>query len=141
MLVSSWINECKDSHAKCRLDTGLWAPTRLLYVGGSDNPRLVETSQEIFQKPYAALSHMWGDRSQLPPLRTILSKYEDMQKGIPMWMLSKNFADAVTVARQLGLQYIWIDSLCIIQDSLTDWQKEAVMMHKVYRYAEVTIVA
>jgi hypothetical protein len=140
-LVSSWIRECKDSHAKCRLDTLLWVPTRLLYVGGSEDPRLIETSPKGVQEPYAALSHMWGGPSQLPPLRTILSKYEDMLKAIPMWLLSKNFADAVIATRQLGLQYIWIDSLCIIQDSPADWQREAVMMHKVYRYAEVTIVA
>lgn len=113
----------------------------MLHVGGSEEPRLVETAQGAVQEPYAALSHMWGDSSRLPPLRTILAKYEDMKMGISMWMLSQNFADAVVVTRQLGLQYIWIDSLCIIQDSVTDWQKEAVMMHKVYRYAEVTIVA
>jgi hypothetical protein len=116
-------------------------PTRLLYVGGSEDPRLVETAQEGVREPYAALSHMWGDSSQLPPLRTILAKYEDMKTRISMWMLSQNFTDAVIVTRQLGLRYIWIDSLCIIQDSAADWQKEAVMMHKVYRYAEVTIVA
>ncbi len=123
------------------MDTEFWVPTRLLYVGGSDDPRLVEMVENGIQEPYAALSHMWGDASRLPPLRTILSKYDDMKMAIPVWMLSKNFADAINVTRQLGLRYIWIDSLCIIQDSPTDWQKEAFMMHKVYRYAEVTIVA
>jgi hypothetical protein len=66
---------------------------------------------------------------------------EKMKSGILMWELSKNFAHAVIVTRQLGLRYIWIDSLCILQDSPKDWQKEAAMMHKVYRYADATIVA
>jgi hypothetical protein len=140
-LVSKWISDCKSFHSKCRLDEPIWVPTRLLYVGESEDPRLIESVQEGIQEPYAALSHMWGDPSQLPPLRTILSKYEDMKIGVSMWELSKNFSDAVIVTRQLGLRYIWIDSLCIIQDSPTDWQKEAIMMHKVYRHAEVTIVA
>jgi hypothetical protein len=140
-LVSKWVNDCKSSHSKCRLDDAPWVPSRLLHVGGSEDPRLVETAQEGVKEPYAALSHMWGDSSQLPPLQTIMAKYEDMKTKISMWMLSQNFADAVIVTHQLGLQYIWIDSLCIIQDSATDWQKEAVMMHKVYRCAEVTIVA
>ena len=136
VLASNWISDCKSSHPRCRLDTALWVPTRLLYVGGPEDPRLVEAAQEGVQEPYAALSHMWGDPSQIPPLRTISSKYRDyMETGIPLWMLSENFADAVIVTRQMGLHYIWIDSLCIIQDSPTDWQKEAVMMHKVYRYA------
>jgi uncharacterized membrane protein len=108
---------------------------------GSQLPRLVEAAKEGIQAPYAALSHMWGDYSQIPLLRTIESKYEVMKSRIPMWELSKNFADAVVVTRKLGLRYVWIDSLCIIQDSQSDWKKEAAMMHDVYRYAEITIAA
>jgi hypothetical protein len=84
---------------------------------------------------------MWGDLSKIPPLRTLASRYEAMKSGIPVWELSMNFADTVAVARKLGLRYIWIDSLCIIQDSPSDWDREAATMHEVYKYAEVTIAA
>ena len=119
-------------------------PTRLLFVGSlgdSDHLRLVDIRQGDVRGPYAALSHMWGGPDKLPPLQTILSTYEKLKSGIPVWTLPKNFADAVFVTRQLGLQYIWIDSLCIIQDSPSDWHKEAATMHQVYRFADVTIVA
>jgi hypothetical protein len=101
-------------------------------------PRLVDNGD---YGPFAALSHMWGDMNHRPPLRTVQYNYEEMKAGIPIWKLSKNFADAMTVTRKLGLQYIWIDSLCIIQDIADDWKKEAVTMHAVYKYAVVTIVA
>jgi hypothetical protein len=143
-LMSTWISDCKKYHSKCQLDPLTWIPSRLLYVGpadGTEDPRLIETSHEGIQGNYAALSHMWGSPRQFPPLRTMTSNYEKMKSGIPMWELSKNFAHAVIVTRRLGLRYIWIDSLCIFQDAPQDWQKEAAMMHKVYRYAEVTIVA
>src|ERR1700712_3169166 len=52
-----------------------------------------------------------------------------------------NFRDAVKVTRALGLRYIWIDSLCIIQDSFADWQYESQRMAQVYANAYITIVA
>lgn len=138
------MNDCKAFHSKCQLGTTAWIPSRLLDVGspgGSDDPKLTETAQKCIAEPYAALSHMWGDAKRHPPLQTITSKYESMKSGIPMWQLPKTFAHAVAVTRQLGLRYIWIDSLCILQDLPRDWQNEAAMMHKVYKYAEVTIAA
>lgn len=90
---------------------------------------------------YAALSHVWGDVEAAPPLKTIRGNYDEMKEGIPLFRLPPNFADAVETCRRLGVQFIWIDSLCIIQDSDEDWQQEAGTMHEVYRNAEVTIVA
>jgi hypothetical protein len=86
---------------------------------------------------------MWGDPTQghAPPLRTLKANYTMMLSGIPRQMMSKNFVDAVIVTRQLGLQYIWIDSLCIVQDSPEDWHSEAATMYKVYKVADITIVA
>ncbi|PVH81422.1 hypothetical protein DL98DRAFT_349267, partial [Cadophora sp. DSE1049] len=132
---------CKDNHEKCKLESNTWLPSRLLDVGprdGSQLPRLIETKESNDLGPYAALSHMWGS---LIPLRTIQGNYQELKSGIPMWKLSKNFAQAVVTTRQLKLRYLWIDSLCIIQDLASDWNKEAATMHKVYSHAEVTIVA
>ncbi|KAF2683898.1 HET-domain-containing protein [Lentithecium fluviatile CBS 122367] len=60
---------------------------------------------------------------------------------IPFHDLSKTFKDAVVATRRLGLQYLWIDSLCIIQDSEDDWRREAASMASVYNNAVVTIAA
>jgi hypothetical protein len=145
-MISKWIDECKSNHSSCHLLDSPWHPTRLLDVGtlnGIELPRLVETAGEDIQESYAALSHMWGDPNQghAPPVRTLKANYEEMKSGIPRQMMSKNFIDAAITTRRLGLRYIWIDSLCIIQDSLEDWHAEAATMDKVYKFAEITIVA
>jgi len=62
-------------------------------------------------------------------------------KDIPFGTLSCLFQDAVTVTRKIGIRYLWIDSLCIIQNSRQDWEQESAVMGKVYECAEVTISA
>lgn len=141
-MMSEWVNTCKATHELCRIDHSPWLPSRLLEVGQDGNViRLVETRSYDVRGPYAALSHMWGDMSREPPLRTLVSNYEDMKAGIASTNLPRNFQDAMTTAHFLGIQYVWIDSLCIIQDLSSDWEKEAATMHQVYKYAHLTIVA
>ena len=55
--------------------------------------------------------------------------------------MSQNLQDAVVVTRLLGLRYLWIDSLCIIQDSKSDWEEEGSKMDQVYKNAYVTLAA
>jgi len=163
-VMKDWIRDCQEHHRVCNesLDTAdpEWIPTRLLYVGSSaadDLPRIVEKdtlikastattadSDSAVQRrrvQFAALSHMWGDVDMAPPTQALHSNYEQMKRDLPTSRLSQNFRDAVETCRRLGLQYIWIDSLCIIQDSNSDWELEAGSMHMVYQYAVVTIVA
>lgn len=146
-MILSWISECKSKHLACRIPefSTPWLPTRLLDVGSDVDsrwPRVVETKGLLgSQVTYAALSHMWGDVIVAPPLRTMDYNYAEMTSGISVWRLPLNFADAVKTCRRLGIQYIWIDSLCIIQDNGEDWRREAGTMHLVYKNAEVTIVA
>ena len=61
--------------------------------------------------------------------------------AIPYEALTKTFSDAVTVTRALDLRYLWIDSLCIVQDSSDDWRTESAQMGHVYQRAELTIAA
>ncbi|KAM5349061.1 hypothetical protein ACJ41O_008884 [Fusarium nematophilum] len=92
-------------------------------------------------KEFAALSHMWGDMTVSPPLRTFKSNLETMKKEIKLAELPLNFSHAIHVCIRLNIKYLWIDSLCIIQDSAEDWKYEAGLMHMVYQLALVTIVA
>ncbi|KAI2619925.1 HET-domain-containing protein [Hypoxylon sp. NC1633] len=148
-LMKNWMSTCSNHHAQCQLGTpAKWLPTRLLQISksGTIKVRLVETRNLYNMHPerpvqFIALSHMWGDVSISPPLRTLRSNYDNMQQGIRMQELPRNFIDTVLVCRELGLEYVWIDSLCIIQDSPEDWKREAVTMHLVYKYAQATIVA
>jgi Heterokaryon incompatibility protein (HET) len=53
-------------------------------------------------------------------------------EGVPVAQLPLTFQDAITVTRHLGFEFIWIDSLCILQDSREDWLRESSLMGKVY---------
>lgn len=64
-----------------------------------------------------------------------------MQIRIPWAELPNTFQDAITVTRMLGLKYIWIDSLCIVQDDAQDWEREAAKMAIIFEAAYVTIAA
>lgn len=64
-----------------------------------------------------------------------------MKCSIPWAALPTTYKDAIITTHKLGLQYIWIDSLCIIQDQLSDWEIEAKDMGRIYKNSEVTIAA
>ncbi|KAF2476061.1 HET-domain-containing protein, partial [Lindgomyces ingoldianus] len=116
-------------------------PTRIIDVGSPDreiSPRLIETKGMAGY--YVALSHCWGKPSKRP-LMTTQSSIQSHLTNIPWELVPKAYQDAMTATRRLGLQYIWIDSLCIIQDSHSDWLDESTHMGMVYENARLTIAA
>jgi hypothetical protein len=87
---------------------------------------------------WAVLSHRWGIGSTA----TLREDTLDTQKsGISISSLPATFQDAIKLTRFLGPRYLWIDSLCIIQDSVADWQTESATMPGIYQNAFVTIAA
>lgn len=89
---------------------------------------------------YIALSHRWGNSN---PLQLRQDTYAQFRSGIALGSMPPTFRDAVLVARHLCVRYLWIDALCIIQneDNISDWSREASLMHKVYSSAYCTISA
>jgi hypothetical protein len=132
-------------HANCRkssISTPVpFVPTRLLDVS-NDRVRLIETKAgralPDADRRYVALSHCWGP---IPIITTLQENYQDHLQNIPLAKLSKTFREAVHGTRMLGFRYLWIDSLCIIQKSKSDWEVEAATMCDVYRRAAVTLAA
>jgi hypothetical protein len=124
---------------------GQAAPSRLIDVGVADDfsdVRLYLTDQAAFDALYLALSHCWG-KTPVVTLRTeCLAAFE---QRIPFETLSTTFKHAIIATRQLrkyfGVHFIWIDSLCIIQDSLLDWQQESKKMGQIYSDAFCVIAA
>jgi len=82
---------------------------------------------------YWTLSHRWGDPEKVFQLRH--STESSFRNGIALEQLSPTFRDAAPLVHGLGLQHIWIDSLCIFQDSLADSQCEASTMSDVYHHS------
>jgi hypothetical protein len=90
---------------------------------------------------YTAFSHVWGDPKSHNILRTTKSTLGAMEHGISWCDLPRSFQDAVTITRRLGIRYLWIDSLCIIQDDKEDWEVESAKMAEVYENAYLVIAA
>ncbi|KAN0103526.1 Heterokaryon incompatibility protein (HET) domain containing protein, partial [Hyaloscypha variabilis] len=144
--VQDCLDTCIKNHGSCQLvDPPL--PKRVLFFEAntlSDAPFLVHLyiPKRLDRQPYAALSHCWGSREdQMHILKAEKENLTTLESSIPWNRLSKTFQDGITVASKLGLQYIWIDSLCIIQDDKDDWIIEAAKMGEIYQNAYVTIAA
>ncbi|KAK0616722.1 heterokaryon incompatibility protein-domain-containing protein, partial [Immersiella caudata] len=87
---------------------------------------------------YGTLSHCWGTTQML---RTTSATLPGRYAGIPWTKLPLTFRRAVDTTRRLGFRYLWIDSLCIVQDSVDDWNGESSRVSNIYRDAVVCISA
>jgi hypothetical protein len=87
---------------------------------------------------YAALSYCWGDTK---PLVTISSNIKTHYQGITSTDLPQTLQDALRVAKALGLNYLWVDQLCIVQDDPEEWALESEKMGQVYAEAWVVLAA
>lgn len=87
---------------------------------------------------YLALSYVWGEPQPHQTTTSNVSVYTD---GIDASLLPRTLRDVIRVTHTLGFQYLWVDSLCIIQDKDKDKVHEIGCMHLVYRYAHLTIIA
>jgi hypothetical protein len=87
---------------------------------------------------YLTLSHCWGGQLMMKLLSSNVRAYE---KAIQEQTLPATFRDAITVTRQLGFRYLWIDALCIIQDSDEDWEREVGKMASVYKNCRLMLSA
>ncbi|TVY41306.1 hypothetical protein LSUB1_G004145 [Lachnellula subtilissima] len=135
----NWLDECHQQHASCPTEQIPVLPSRVVDVGTSKDAQFcrILVSNGITSK-YVALSHCWG--GPISPLLTT-DTLPGFQEALAISDLPANFRDAVLVTRNLGLQYLWIDSLCIIQDSSRDWEVESRKMCSIYQNATVTISA
>jgi hypothetical protein len=141
-LARDWYGTCLKDHDYCRKGTeaGIFFPSRILDLETGDPTivKLLVTASAPIKEIYITLSHCWG-KSQILKLET--TNLQDFLKGIPLQRLPKTFRDAVQMGRNLGIRYLWIDSLCILQDSKEDWLKESAVMGKIYRYGSLNIAA
>lgn len=140
--IKSWMDTCRREHSKCLKATNTTLPTRILDVEPDpdrrDNIRIYETRGEMGR--YIALSYCWGG-----PQPVLLKRHTHEQMtgaaGIELSQLPLTIQDAVRVTRDLGLRYLWVDALCIIQDSREDMKHELTQMASVFKNAYITISA
>jgi hypothetical protein len=96
--------------------------------------KLIDSRGE--EADYICLSHCWGLAQIITTTKATLN---ERKRGIPWGLLSNTFQDAIVMTRTLGFRYIWIDSLCIVQDDALDWEKESAQMASVYSNGYLTL--
>lgn len=146
--IHSWFRQCVLEHAACSKNTELpLLPTRVIDISDKDGVKLIESNGS--RGNYFAISHRWGDLATMP--RCLHENIDDLKKNVPWNWLTQTFRDAIVFARSFSnwyikefpgsepISYIWIDSLCIIQNSAEDWAKESAQMCAVYEGAILTI--
>lgn len=140
--IGHWIDDCLENHTECPRSTNTPLPTRVLDVGKdaqvpSEHVRLhVSSAGECGR--YVALSYCWGTGTQT---RTLQQNLGEHMRSITVSSLPQTMQDAIRVTRELKVRYLWVDALCIVQDSSDDWNREAAQMPSIYKNAVVTISA
>ncbi|RFU79497.1 het-domain-containing [Trichoderma arundinaceum] len=161
---ANWISDCLSKHdcARCTLlpsspdGVGQAAkgpisgqntlPRRLVdlreFSTSSPKIRIVDTDEmaevEKNTLSYATLSYCWGKESFY---KTLQGNLKQSSVNIPHSRLPRTFQDAFVIATRLGAAFIWIDALCIIQDSAADWNVESAKMPYIYSRALFCIAA
>ncbi len=114
----------------------------MLIARARKSAALVSTESLSPTAKYLALSHRWGAPGKHRAFRTMKADDKGQQERIiEIDQLPKTFRNAIEVTRSLGVQYLWIDSLCIVQDDKEDWNRESKRMEQVFSSAYCTIAA
>lgn len=136
--IKEWIRICDEHHgAACRPPSSGALPSRLIDVSDRDTLRLHETRPGERLR-YATLSYCWGGPQTF---QTATATVAARVRGFSVGDLPQTLRDAVRLAQALGLRYLWVDSLCIIQDSAGDKSDQVARMADIYRNAYLTISA
>ncbi|KAL1625309.1 hypothetical protein SLS54_003397 [Diplodia seriata] len=147
-LAKGWFTRCEENadgtHDECNAFIAKSRPTRVLdveHARESSRLRLVCVEDAPGDR-YITLSHCWGawGAKELPMLTTA-NLEERQNEGMDVSDLPQTFRDALEVASWYNVKWLWIDSLCIIQDSPSDWFREASLMARTYKHAVLNISA
>lgn len=153
-----WIRDAASSHCRREYEPNEQIPseiipvkalpTRLLKIGGSHDlvVRLVELDAlnmgeklQIASEGYATLSYCWGPEGN--PLQLKSGNHQLLRRGIRASLLPLTVEQSIKFVHSLGLGFIWVDALCIIQDSVQDKEIEISRMGSYYGFNTLTICA
>ena len=138
------IEHCVQNHSDCVPNDQQSLPKRLLDIGTSDRSRvkLVDSDDlDCGDRRYATVSHRWCEKDDPMLMTKEESKDDHYALGIPKQNMPEVLIDAMKVTRTLGLRYLWMDSLCMIQDNKEDMEEELPQMGTYYANAYFTIAA
>ena len=136
--IQSQLRNCEEHSSWCLPPEPSSLPRRVLDVGSKEQDKiyLLETHGE--KGLYITLSHCWGSK---PILKTTKENYDHRRIGIPWSKMPATFKDAIKITRALHIQYLWIDSLCIIQGDILDWEQQSASMADIYSSCYLNLAA
>ncbi|KAH6662760.1 hypothetical protein B0J14DRAFT_610135 [Halenospora varia] len=142
-MPGAWLHTCLTSHERCGKanNPSLMAllPSRVINVSISSDPGSVRLCTGSAQQGiYFTLSYRWNQTEDASFQTTTLKELQ-YKEAIRIEALPKVMQDAISITRIFGVQYLWIDALCIIQDSPDDWKREAKEMATIYKNSLLTI--
>ena len=141
-LAKQWLESCIHKHTTCARPKALhgWKPKRLIDIDPQRSSLQLCSSQTIQDGfKYVTLSHHWS-----PSTKRCMLLSENLtvwMEALPEQDLNQTIRDAIQVTRSLGIKYIWIDALCIIQNSEEDWLAQSIQMDKIYKHSYCNIAA
>jgi hypothetical protein len=145
-LILQWFSTCKKSHGECNAPgvNGSFKPRRILKVDRTGENvlfQLVDGTECAAKSAYMTLSYCWGSQPAAQVYRLLQSTVQGMRSKQSVNILPETIRDAIKIAGYFQVQYLWVDRLCIFQDSAKDFQREASSMADVYQNAILNIAA
>ena len=135
-IIHGWLNSCLNFHPRCQPDSQ--HPTGL-YLIDVERMRIVESDPS---NHYLALSYVWGN---VKMLRATKDNWRKLQQDGSLLQLRNQIPqvvnDAIKLVAALNERYLWVDSLCIVQDDRAFTQQQILRMNTTYGHAMLTIVA
>lgn len=143
-LLRAWLHQCESEHGEACMPSSRLpmkknreAALQPTFVVDVIQSCLVDTPSQC---RYVALSYVWG---KAPAFRHLLENTQDLRKtsSLESLPIPATIRDAITLVHAIGERYLWVDSLCIIQNDLKMQQAEITRMGSIYSRALFTIIA
>ena len=136
-LIKQWIQSCNVQHGPCRLPTLEIARELNIHLIDVHDHRIIPAT---LAENYVALSYVWGPNMKPSLTRDTMSKLSS-KGGLEDFLIPRTLMDAVYLVKCIGMQYLWVDSLCIVQDDDNDRQQQLTIMDSIFSGAKLLVVA
>ncbi|KAI4212476.1 MAG: hypothetical protein LQ351_004728 [Letrouitia transgressa] len=135
-LIKDWMQSCSVQHKKCR--------SPILSIAREQNIRLVDVQDYRIvsatpTEKYVALSYVWGPTTLLLLVQNTISQFSFIN-GLKHLIIPRTISDAIQLVKDIGQRYLWVDSLCIVQDDNNDKQQQLPIMDSIFSDAELVVV-
>ena len=136
-LVKRWMHLCNTHHSRCHLSDRNVSKKQRIRLVNVEDWKVVSASLE---ERYVALSYVWGSNTA-PMLRKDTVQRYSMDHGLLDPEIPQTILDTIRLVRDIGERYLWVDTLCIVQDDESDKLPQLSIMGDIFGCAYLVIAA